>query len=71
MQQIIVVIIGILVFGYAIYKIGRSYRKSRRGDISCSTCAGCELKQQMKNKKSSCCGTSKPKKAKKCPKKNG
>lgn len=60
MQQVIVILIGIAVFLYVIWKIVRFIRKSRKGEISCSSCApgcsGCPLKNEGCNEKpSDCC----------------
>ncbi|VBB47202.1 conserved hypothetical protein [uncultured Paludibacter sp.] len=42
MQQIIVIIIGVFVFGYLIYHIYKIITK-KTTDTKCGSCSGCEV----------------------------
>ncbi|MDR3250369.1 MAG: FeoB-associated Cys-rich membrane protein [Tannerella sp.] len=51
-QEITVIITGIIISAYAGYKI---YRRIKGGNASpCDSCAGCSLKEQLKDKSLDC-----------------
>jgi hypothetical protein len=48
MQQLFVILIGVFVFGYVIYKIYRTITFKPPPDSTCGGCSSCALKNKIK-----------------------
>lgn len=52
MQQIIVILIGIIVLGYTCYKIYKTIKSKSTSDVTCDGCSNCApIDKKVKPKK--------------------
>lgn len=50
-QEIAIIIIGITVAVYTIWKVYKNFTRKRNPDNPCCGCSGCDLKNQVKDRR--------------------